>query len=144
MIKIVFHHSLCIIKISFFYSFLGLAIVIILLSTVVTVITTLSMSAICTNGDVRGGAYQLGLTALILNLICMQLIFTHKSQLFFQGGAYYLISRSLGPEFGGVVGILLFFANAISGAMYIIGAGEAIGTILGVRRFYYMYNETTH
>ncbi|GFQ90541.1 solute carrier family 12 member 1, partial [Trichonephila clavata] len=71
-----------------------LAIVIVLLSTVVTVITTLSMSAICTNGDVKGG------------------------------GAYYLISRSLGPEFGGIVGILLFLANAVSGAMYIIGAGE--------------------
>ncbi|GIY30106.1 solute carrier family 12 member 1 [Caerostris darwini] len=46
------------------------------------------------------------------------------------GGAYYLISRSLGPEFGGVVGILLFLANAVSGAMYIIGAGEAIRDIL--------------
>ena len=48
----------------------GLASVIILLSAVVTVITTLSMSAICTNGEVKGG------------------------------GAYYLISRSLGPAFG--------------------------------------------
>ena len=32
-----------------------MAIVIILLSAVVTTITTLSMSAICTNGEVRGG-----------------------------------------------------------------------------------------
>ena len=51
---------------------IGLATVIILLSALVTVITTLSMSAICTNGEVKGG------------------------------GAYYLISRSLGPEFGGL------------------------------------------
>ena len=49
---------------------IGRTVVIILLASVVTVITTLSMSAICTNGEVKGG------------------------------GAYYLISRSLGPEFG--------------------------------------------
>lgn len=47
-----------------------------------------------------------------------------------------MISRSLGPEFGGAVAILLFLANAISGAMYIIGAGEAIRDILRVRNYY--------
>ncbi|KAI8478463.1 hypothetical protein Bbelb_438090, partial [Branchiostoma belcheri] len=50
--------------------------IIILLSAVVTTVTTLSMSAICTNGEVKGG------------------------------GAYYLISRSLGPEFGGAIGLI--------------------------------------
>ena len=48
----------------------GLAALIILLSMLVTVLTTLSMSAITTNGQIKGG------------------------------GAYYLISRNLGPEFG--------------------------------------------
>lgn len=35
----------------------GLTLVIIGISTVVCVITTLSMSAICTNGEVKGGGY---------------------------------------------------------------------------------------
>ena len=48
----------------------GLAALIVLLSMVVTILTTLSMSAITTNGQIKGG------------------------------GAYYLISRNLGPEFG--------------------------------------------
>ena len=55
---------------------IGLTVVIILLASVVTVITPLSMSAICTNGEVKGG------------------------------GAYYLISRSLGPEFGEINDVL--------------------------------------
>lgn len=42
-----------------------------------------------------------------------------------KGGAYYLLSRSLGPAIGGSLGILFYFATTISGAMYILGAIEA-------------------
>ena len=68
---------------------------IVLLAKAITLLTTLSLSAIATNTRVRGG------------------------------GAYYLISRSLGVEFGGAIGIVFFLAQAISVAMYIIGFGEA-------------------
>jgi len=79
---------------------IGMTLLIILLSSVVTVITTLSMSAICTNGQVRGG------------------------------GAYYLISRSLGPEFGGAIGLIFSLANAIAVAMYVVGFAETIVDLL--------------
>ncbi|XP_072320913.1 solute carrier family 12 member 1 isoform X2 [Eucyclogobius newberryi] len=78
----------------------GLGIVVILLSCVVTTITALSMSAICTNGVVRGG------------------------------GAYYLISRSLGPEFGGSIGLIFAFANAVAVAMYVVGFAETVVELL--------------
>nr|BAK74831.1 Na-K-Cl cotransporter [Paralichthys olivaceus] len=78
----------------------GLGIVVIALSCVVTVITGLSMSAICTNGVVRGG------------------------------GAYYLISRSLGPEFGGSIGLIFAFANAVAVAMYVVGFAETVVDLL--------------
>ncbi|XP_067104584.1 solute carrier family 12 member 1 isoform X1 [Osmerus mordax] len=78
----------------------GLGIVVILLSCVVTSITCLSMSAICTNGVVRGG------------------------------GAYYLISRSLGPEFGGSIGLIFAFANAVAVAMYVVGFAETVVDLL--------------
>ncbi|XP_061924183.1 solute carrier family 12 member 1 [Entelurus aequoreus] len=78
----------------------GLGTVVIALSCVVTTITCLSMSAICTNGVVRGG------------------------------GAYYLISRSLGPEFGGSIGLIFAFANAVAVAMYVVGFAETVVDLL--------------
>ena len=81
---------------------IGLASIIVLLASLVTFITSLSTSAICTNGEVKGG------------------------------GAYYLISRSLGPEFGGAIGIVYSFANAVAAAMYVIGFAETLVTLLGV------------
>ena len=57
-------------------------------------LTTLSIAAISTNGLVRGG------------------------------GAYYMLSRSLGPEFGAAVGITYYFAASISVAFYLIAFAE--------------------
>ena len=42
------------------------------------------------------------------------------------GGSYYMISRALGPEFGGAVGVLFFLAFTIAGSMYVIGAIEIL------------------
>uniref|UniRef100_A0A8W8HNT7 Solute carrier family 12 member 2 n=1 Tax=Magallana gigas TaxID=29159 RepID=A0A8W8HNT7_MAGGI len=79
---------------------IGLSTLIVLLATVVTVITSISMSAICTNGEVKGG------------------------------GAYYMISRSLGPEFGGAIGLIFSVANAVAVAMYVVGFAETVRDIL--------------
>uniref|UniRef100_A0A8C3CZD4 Solute carrier family 12 member 1 n=1 Tax=Cairina moschata TaxID=8855 RepID=A0A8C3CZD4_CAIMO len=79
---------------------IGLGVIIILLATMVTSITGLSTSAIATNGFVRGG------------------------------GAYYLISRSLGPEFGGSIGLIFAFANAVAVAMYVVGFAETVVELL--------------
>jgi len=80
-----------------------LSIIIILLCSSVTFITTLSMSAIATNGRIEGG------------------------------GLYYMISRSLGPSFGGTVGLLFGVGNAIATSMYLIGFAEVIVEIVGVQ-----------
>ena len=43
-----------------------------------------------------------------------------------------MISRSLGPEFGGAIGIVFSVANAVAAAMYVVGFAETIRDILKV------------
>ncbi|KAK9751887.1 Amino acid permease [Popillia japonica] len=66
----------------------------------VTMLTAISMSAIATNGVVPGG------------------------------GSYFMISRSLGPEFGGAVGMLFYTGTTLAAAMYIVGAVEIVLTYM--------------
>ncbi|TQV91088.1 solute carrier family 12 member 3 [Cordyceps javanica] len=80
-----------------FLGFLGLM----LTAYCVDLLTTLSLSAIASNGEVKGG------------------------------GAYYLISRSLGPEFGGSIGILFFLAQALNSAMNCVGLIDCIRLYVG-------------
>ncbi|KAL4890936.1 amino acid permease-domain-containing protein [Aspergillus ambiguus] len=60
-------------------------------SYLINLVTTMSLSAIATNGTVRGG------------------------------GAYYLISRSLGPEFGGSIGIVFYLGYVLNTGMNAVG-----------------------
>lgn len=70
--------------------------IIVTISTAITFLTALSVCAIATDKVVRAG------------------------------GAYYMISRSLGIETGGAVGISLYFAQAVSVALYTIGFAESL------------------
>jgi amino acid transporter len=49
------------------------------------------------------------------------------------GGVYFMISRVLGPDFGGSIGITLFAANAVGVAFYTIGFTEALTALLGIQ-----------
>lgn len=79
----------------------------------ITLLTALSISAISTNTPVGGG------------------------------GAYFLISRVLGPGFGTAIGIALFVAQALSVPFYILGFVEALTTVLRVRQYYFAISLVT-
>uniref|UniRef100_A0A8C0FZE8 Solute carrier family 12 member 2 n=1 Tax=Bubo bubo TaxID=30461 RepID=A0A8C0FZE8_BUBBB len=100
---------------------IGLSVLVIGMATVVTTITGLSTSAIATNGFVRGGKPTF---IKLFVFFCLFYFF------FLSGGAYYLISRSLGPEFGGAIGLIFAFANAVAVAMYVVGFAETVVELL--------------
>ena len=72
------------------------ALLVLLIAKGFTTITTFSLSSIATNMRVKGG------------------------------GSYFLISRSLGVEFGGVIAVFFYIALALSVSMYVIGFTEAL------------------
>lgn len=49
-----------------------------------------------------------------------------------------MISRSLGPEFGGSIGLVFSLANAIAAAMYIVGFAETVRDIMWVGRIIFI------
>lgn len=57
-------------------------------------------------------------------------LFRYKQLCFFTGGAYFVISRSLGPEFGGSIGIIFSIASAIAVAMYVVGFSETVHDLM--------------
>ena len=79
---------------------LSQALIIIALANLISILTSVSLSAVATNLKVRGG------------------------------GDYYLISRTLGLEFGGSIGLVLFLAQSVSIAFYCIGFAEAVAAFL--------------
>jgi potassium/chloride transporter 4/5/6 len=75
---------------------LGGTIMIVLMAHLVTIITALSLSALATSMRVGGG------------------------------GAYWLISRSMGLELGGALGIPLYLSQALSLTLYAFGLAESV------------------
>ncbi len=85
------------------------ALIILFIAESITIASGLSISAISTNTPVKGG------------------------------GAYFLISRSLGPGFGSSIGLSLFIAQALSVPFYVLGFSEALVKNFPILEPYYFW-----
>ncbi len=79
---------------------LAQALAIILVANLISILTSLSVAAVATNLKVKSG------------------------------GDYYLISRTLGLQFGGAIGLVLFCAQSVSVGFYCIGFAEVTAQVL--------------
>lgn len=85
------------------------AVLILALSQIITLLTTLSVGAISTNMPIKGG------------------------------GAYFMVSRVLGAEFGGAIGLALFMAQVVSISFYLLGFAESVTKAFPALAPYYFY-----
>ncbi|KAK2182014.1 hypothetical protein NP493_371g01043 [Ridgeia piscesae] len=72
------------------------SLIIVAICCLTTFLTAISMSAIATNGKVQAG------------------------------GSYFMISRNMGPESGGAVGVCFYLANTFAVDLYVLGAVEIL------------------
>eukprot|EP00457_Paulinella_chromatophora_P001694 gb/GEZN01001696.1/.p1 GENE.gb/GEZN01001696.1/~~gb/GEZN01001696.1/.p1 ORF type:complete len:926 (-),score=89.20 gb/GEZN01001696.1/:99-2855(-) len=78
------------------YAGISYSLLIVICCGCVSLPTASSLSAICTNGEVKGG------------------------------GLYFLISRSLGPDYGGTIGVMYSLATAAVVALHLLGFAEIV------------------
>eukprot|EP00505_MAST-04D_sp_SCG-Rhode-Island_P004814 Stramenopile-MAST_4_protein_4814 len=63
---------------------------------------------------------------------CLLNIFGQQMAPFEGGGDYFMISRALGPEIGGTIGVLFFLGLCVAVSMYVIGFCETLVENMGV------------
>ena len=84
------------------------ALVIIIISHVISVTTGLSISSVATDKKIK------------------------------TGGIYYILSRSLGFPMGGAIGIALFVGTALGISLYLVGFAESLLAVDSFRNFFHL------
>ena len=84
------------------------ALVIIIISHVISVTTGLSISSVATDKKIK------------------------------TGGIYYILSRSLGFPMGGAIGIALFIGTALGISLYLVGFAESLLAVDSFRNFFHL------
>ncbi|XP_076145941.1 solute carrier family 12 member 9-like isoform X1 [Alosa pseudoharengus] len=97
-----------------------------------TVLSMFSIVLFLRTGFVIGHAglfhslIMLGVAYVIISMTILSICAISTNGAIQAGGAYFMISRSLGPEFGGSIGLMFYLANVCGCGVYVLGLVEAI------------------
>lgn len=94
--------------------------------TILGVIMFLRYANVVGNAGLWGALLILAAAVLIIAMTSLSISSIATNMRVRGGGAYYLISRSLGVEFGGVIAVFFYIAQAVAVTLYIVGFTEAM------------------
>lgn len=94
--------------------------------TILGAIMYLRFGWVVANGGVLGAILIVGIATLITAVTALSISALSTNMRVGAGGAYFMISRSLGLEIGGAIGLPLFLSQAISLTLYAYGLAECI------------------
>lgn len=97
--------------------------------TILGVIMYLRFGWVVGNVGLLGTLLIVTLSVSITFLTALSVASIATDQQIRAGGAYYMISRSLGVEAGGAIGIPLYIALALSIALYTVGFAESVVSV---------------
>ncbi|KAI6178086.1 Solute carrier family 12 member 1 [Aphelenchoides besseyi] len=93
-------------------------------TNIVGTLLYLRMGFVCGQAGIIGGLGIVCFSTLIISLTALSLSAITSNGEIRKGGLYYVLSRALGPEFGGVVGVMFSLANIGMASLYVVGIAE--------------------
>ena len=98
--------------------------------TILGVVMYLRLGWVVGNAGLGGALIVVGVSHLITLATGLSISSVATNRTVGAGGAYYIISRSLGAPTGAAIGIPLFFGQALSVTFYIIGFTESLAMLV--------------
>ena len=98
--------------------------------TILGVVMYLRLGWVVGNAGLGGALIIIGISHLISIATGLSVASIATNRIVRAGGAYYMISRSLGAPAGAAIGIPLYIGQALSTTFYVVGFTEALNILV--------------
>uniref|UniRef100_A0A0N5BR99 Solute carrier family 12 member 9 n=1 Tax=Strongyloides papillosus TaxID=174720 RepID=A0A0N5BR99_STREA len=99
-------------------------------TNIVGTLLYLRMGFVAGQAGILGGVGIVTFSSFVLAITALSLSGISSNGKHQAGGLYYILSRSLGPHFGGSIGIIFSLANVAMAGLYLVGIAELISDLL--------------